>query len=299
MTPNTRPSLASNSARVAPRTVNTARGPVELLETGTGPAVFSIHGAMGGYDQSDLLARTVCGPGFHTVAVSRPGYLGTPLGSGRTAEAQADLFAATLDALRIHRVAVMAVSGGGPSAIEFALRHPSRCAALVLISTCSGPMTERIPLAFKMMKALLRHSWFARLMERQASRSIDKSAARSIPDPHLRARTLGHPEAGPLFRELLSSTADRMAQRLIGTDNDIAVTRTKTYELERIASPCLIVHGTADKVVSFGHASSAASRIPGAELLSIENGEHVSIFTYRDEVRARVTSFLFEHLGTP
>jgi pimeloyl-ACP methyl ester carboxylesterase len=90
-----------------------------------------------------------------------------------------------------------------------------------------------------------------------------------------------------------------MAQRLIGTDNDIAVTRTKTYALERIASPCLIVHGTADKVVSFGHASSAASRIAGAELLSIENGEHVSIFTHRDEVRARVTSFLFEHLGTP
>jgi fermentation-respiration switch protein FrsA (DUF1100 family) len=55
------------------------------------------------------------------------------------------------------------------------------------------------------------------------------------------------------------------------------------------------VHGTADSVVPFAHARTLATRIRGAELLAIDGGEHVSIFTHREEVRARVTQFLREH----
>ncbi len=38
-----------------------------------------------------------------------------------------------------------------------------------------------------------------------------------------------------------------------------------------------------------------AARIPGAELLAIEGGDHVAIFTHRDQARARVTRFLLAH----
>lgn len=38
-----------------------------------------------------------------------------------------------------------------------------------------------------------------------------------------------------------------------------------------------------------------AARIPGAELLAIEGGDHVAIFTHRDEARARVARFLLAH----
>ena len=37
------------------------------------------------------------------------------------------------------------------------------------------------------------------------------------------------------------------------------------------------------------------ARIPGAELLAIEGGDHVAIFTHRDQARARVTRFLLAH----
>lgn len=278
--------------RATPKVVHSALGPLELLDTGSGPALLALHGAMGGYDQSDLLARTIGEAGYRVLAVSRPGYLGTPLNSGRSSEEQADLFAAALDVLGITKVAVMAVSGGGPSALQFAVRHPTRCAALVLVSTCSRPITNRIPLAFHVMKTLMAISWFARLMERHSARGLDKSARRSIGDPQLRERTLAHPETGPLFRELLQSTMARVPERLAGTDNDIALTRATKYALERITAPCLLVHGTADQVVSFEHAEFAAKRIRGAELLPIAGGEHVAIFTHRDEVRARVTDFL-------
>ena len=42
-----------------PTIIKTRRGPVEYAEYGEGPAVLALHGAMGGYDQSLLLARTI------------------------------------------------------------------------------------------------------------------------------------------------------------------------------------------------------------------------------------------------
>ncbi len=146
------------------------------------------------------------------------------------------------------------------------------------------------------MKWVARLPWGASLLRLRAERDPDAAARLSIPDPTIRARTLQDPEAGPLFTALLRSTANRMAQRLPGTENDIRVTRTTTYPLEQIAVPVLVVHGTADRLVPFAqHGKVLATRIPGAELLAIEGGEHVAIFTHRAEVRARVTRFLQEH----
>lgn len=279
-----------------PTILETARGPLEYTSSGDGPVVLCAHGAMGGHDQSLLLARTIGEAGYRHVSVSRPGYLGTPLASGRTAEEQGDLLAAALDALGVRRAAVMAVSGGGPSALQLAARHPDRCWALVLVSTCSGGMNERIPLRFHLMKRLMRWPWLAESMRRKTARDPSAAAARSIADPAVRARTLADPAAGPLLSELVLSTLDRPWLRLAGTENDIAMTRaTRDYPLERIAVPALVVHGTDDRVVSHAHAERAARRIPRAELLSIAGGEHVAIFTHRAQVRGRVTAFLREN----
>ena len=280
-----------------PTIADTRLGQIEYAVEGAGHAVLGLHGAMGGYDQGLILERTVGESGYRFIAVSRPGYLGTPLSSGRTPEQQADLYAALLDVLGIREAAVMAVSGGGPSALQFALRHRERCWALVLISTCGTKIDTPVPMSFKVMKLLMRFRWFSAMMSKRVERNPEQAALRSITDPVVRARTLRDPEVGSLFTALLRSTADRMALRLAGTENDIAVTRTTDYPLERIAVPTLVVHGTADRVVPFAvHAKPLAERIPGAELVAIEDGEHVAIFTHRNEVRARITEFLRKHV---
>ncbi len=280
----------------APTIANTTRGPVEYASYGEGPTVLALHGAMGGYDQGLILARTIGAPGYRVVAVSRPGYLGTPLSAGRTPGEQADLCAGLLDALDVDRTAVMAVSGGGPCALQFALRHRDRCWGLVLVSTCSGKIATPLPLAFHLIKWLARWPWFAAAMRKKVERDPERAARRSIADPVVRARTVHDPHAGPLLADLQRSTSDRMALRLPGTENDIRVTRTTEYPLEQIAVPVLVVHGTADLLVPFAqHGRPLAERIPGAELLAIEGGEHVAIFTHRDEVQRRVTEFLADH----
>jgi len=47
--------------------------------------------------------------------------------------AQADAHACLLDALNIIKVAVVGVSAGAPSSMQFALRYPERISSLVLI----------------------------------------------------------------------------------------------------------------------------------------------------------------------
>lgn len=294
MDPRTERARYDPASPPRPASVVTPRGPVEYAEYGEGPAVLALHGAMGGWDQALLLARTLGAGGHRFIGLSRPGYLGTALDLARSPEEQADLYAATLDALGVRDAAVMAVSGGGPSAIHFALRHPARCRGLVLVSTCGGKVETRLPLAFHVLRLAARWPWLAGAMERKAAAvAPDAAAARSIPDPSLRERTLRDPGAGPLLRELLASTSDRMARRLPGTLNDVAVTRARAYPLERIAVPVLVVHGTRDPHVPFArHGKVLAERIPGAELVALEGGEHAAIFTHRDEARARVVQFL-------
>jgi pimeloyl-ACP methyl ester carboxylesterase len=279
------------------RTVQTRLGPVEVATSGTGPALLALHGAMGGWDQGILLARSLDARDLRWVAPSRPGYLGTPLSVGRTPEAQADAHAALLDALRIDAAVVAAVSGGGPSAIQLALRHPDRCRALVLVSANAvGRIDVRLPLAWHLMKVAARVPPLVAAMRRKAERDPEASARRSIPDAALRGRTLRDPEAGPLMLALQASTLDRMGLRLAGTEADIATSRAELRPaLERISAPVLVVHGTGDRAAPFAQAEAVAARVPGAELLAIAGGEHVALFTHLAEVRARVAAFLRDH----
>ncbi|MDB9822617.1 alpha/beta hydrolase [Deltaproteobacteria bacterium] len=281
------------SSKLDPKTADTSVGLVEYTEIGNGPVVVSLHGAMGGYDQGLILAQTIGNAGYRYIAISRPGYLGTPMTSGRSPEQQGDLITALLDSLGIIQAGVIAVSGGGPSAVQFGLRHPDRCKGLVLVSTCADKVDTPIPLSFKVMTYLARWPWFVRKFRRKAEGNLEAVAKRSIRDPEILARTINDADTWPIFSKMLLSTFHQMGRRLEGTKNDIEITRTATYPLEDLNVPVLIVHGTQDQLVEFEvHAKMYETRLPNAELLAVDGGEHVAIFTHRNIVRAKVIEFM-------
>lgn len=266
---------------------------VEYTDSGSGPVVVALHGGLGGWDQSRILAQCAVPAGYRVLALSRPGYLGTPLTSGRTAEQQADLIAALLDLLGIERAALVAISGGGPCALAFALRHPGRCAGLALISTCSVKNDVRIPFAFHVVKVMARFPFLIRAMGRRALANPEQSLARAIADPAMRQQLLDKPEVMALYNALLASTFQRMAERIAGTDNDIRITFTTEPPLEQVRVPALVVHGTADRVVPYQrHVPPFVVRLPGVRVCTVEGGEHVALFTHRDLVRSEVGAFL-------
>jgi pimeloyl-ACP methyl ester carboxylesterase len=141
-----------------------------------------------------------------------------------------------------------------------------------------------------------RQAWFAARIRRRLERDPEAGARRAILDPDLRASTLADPEAGPLLRALLASTVDRLPQRIDGSKLDQQAARDPAPPLEDVRVPTLVVHGTADRVVPFDrHGAVLARRIPGAELLPLEGGDHLAVFSHRALVVPRVAAFLRAH----
>ncbi|WP_245448452.1 alpha/beta fold hydrolase [Bradyrhizobium nitroreducens] len=277
--------------------MQTSRGMVQCAIAGEGPAILAIHGGMGGHDQSWLLARalaTTLGD-KQVVAVSRPGYLGSRLALGASPDEQADVYLALLDALEISTAVIVAVSAGGPSALQFAARHPTRCRALVLVSACTGRLQTppEIAARLRMMGHLARLPGLPRALKWQAERNPQAGARRAIPDDAMRDRTLRHPEAGPFLRTLQFGVFDRLPKRLPGTVNDIAqFAALGQLPAGLISAPTLVVHGRADNVVPFLHAENVCRAIPHAKLLAPPDGGHVALFTHLDLVRKEAEPFL-------
>lgn len=276
---------------VRPRVCDLTDGPLEYVDTGEGDAVLSLHGAMGGHDQALLLAMAGLSDwaGRRILAPSRPGYLGTPLETAKTPEAQADLFAALLDRLDISAADVIAVSGGGPSAIHFAARHPQKCRSLILVSACSGTLTippeyqDRFEGMVKMTR-LAPVRWIMAAMGRFAP---ERAIRQSILDADMRRRTLADPQAGPLIRALQRSTMTRLNKRMPGLLNDTAnCAAIDALPIGVVKAPVLVIHGKADRVVPFAHAERVSQILPEAHLLEIPEGEHVALFTHLGDVRA-------------
>src|ERR1700747_837397 len=108
--------IGAERARIASgsQIANTPCGPIEYAVRGSGPPVLLIHGAGGGFDQGLELARPLGDNGFRVIAMSRFGYLRTPLPKDASPEAQADAHACLLNALNLDRVAVVGGSAGAP-----------------------------------------------------------------------------------------------------------------------------------------------------------------------------------------
>ena len=101
--------------------------------------LLAVHGSGGGHDQGMAFAAGLASQGIRVIAMSRFGYLRTPMPIDASAAAQADAHVCLLDALGIRRTAIMGGSAGAPSALQLAIRHPDRVSALVLL----------VPLAYK------------------------------------------------------------------------------------------------------------------------------------------------------
>lgn len=243
--------------------LNTTQGILEYQMEGEGPVVLLIHGSPGSYDQSTAQARYIDLGGYTTLAVSRPGYRRTPLSSGKTPEEQADLYAAMLDALNIAKVTVLAVSGGGPSTLQFALRHPERCQGLIMVSALTQNYSEeRVYLSLPPLQRRLKQA-FERLMTFDPLIFIVTSLLQRSPESvHLTA----------LLRSLVMNNAQTP-----GYQNDMRQFEgLPTYNVQEIKVPALIIHGSEDRDIPIQQARAFAEQLPHAQMVAIEGATHVS-----------------------
>jgi pimeloyl-ACP methyl ester carboxylesterase len=254
-------------ADVERHVISTPWGAVEYAERGEGKPVLVVHGifhtCVGGlFCVRDLL------PDRRVIAPSRFGYLGSSLPPKATPAAQADAFAALLDALGIAQVDVIAVSAGATSALQLALRHPDRVKHLaVLVGNLPGSPTAVVqPLSVKLSNRQLPMWAFKTFAPSALARLVS-----AVPNEFVMTA-----EHARFAAEFIDSLFPVMRD---GYDFDACVSNAdvNNYHLEAILVPTLIVHTKDDRLASHEASKRAAGRIPGARFVSLESGGHLML----------------------
>lgn len=273
------------------KTALTESGPVQYAELGRGPALLSVHGAGGGWDQGLLIARELTN-GFRIIAPSRFGYLATPAPDDASIAAQADAHAALLDHLQIAKAVVMGMSAGAPSAIELALRHPERVAALILLVPRTYDPTGSVGVDGAIQsRAVLRMVQSAADFPFWLATHIARGALVRFlgvpPDLEGRAGARERHRVTDFLRSIMP-----LSERIEGIRLD-STGSPGPWTLDRVTAPTLIVSAEDDLFRTLPGARYTADGIPGAQLVVLASGGHLML-GQEQHVRDVIENFLNE-----
>jgi len=266
--------------------LNTNLGEIEYAVKGEGTPVLLLHGAGGGYDQGLWLGKISLGDGYRFISVSRFGYLRSPIPEDASMKAQAALYTALLNHLKIYRVVVVGGSNGGPSALQFAHNHADRCATLILLSARS---MFRAPgdkdMFYIKIIHLIQQSDFVYWLFAKSFQSLILELM-GVPTGVYKNFT---PEQKELAQEMLNIMLP-MSQRYKGTIHDGEMILPDSVSMSEISVPTLIIHAKDDALVSYGHAEYAHKSIEQSKLILFETGGH-ALLSQMDKVREYVRDF--------
>ncbi|MGC2519164.1 MAG: alpha/beta hydrolase [Burkholderiales bacterium] len=274
--------------------VQTPCGAIEYAAAGEGKPVLVVHGAGGGFDQGLDFSRALTGGGFRVIAMSRFGYLRTPLPADASPAAQADAYACLLDALGIRRAAIVGASAGAPSSMQFALRHPERCSALVLLVPVAyvprpggAPPIRTPPGTAFLFDTALRSDflfWAATRLSRQTAIRAMLATPPAVVET-----------AAPDEQAFVAQVLDHIlpvSPRREGLVNDAAVIFSlPRYELERIGVPTLVMSTADDLFGTYDGARYTAAHIPHARFVGYPSGGHLWV-GHQKEFSAEIIAFL-------
>jgi pimeloyl-ACP methyl ester carboxylesterase len=243
---------------------------------GEEPAIVLLHGFPDNlhlYDRlvPELAARRV-------VAFDFLGWGGSdkPTGYRYTAANQTGDLDAVVEHLQLGSVVLVAHDASGPPAIDWALDHPGRIAALVLLNTYYSQMPE------------LRPPEAIRLFSTPVVRSVARSVTGVFGDLLLRrmyywqvGRFFRDPEVRAQFVPLLYEQfrADPSSyEAFFGLNRDLLPTvasRTANVpRLRRFARPVRIIFGAADPYLNAGVARRFHDLLPTSELFLLPGARH-------------------------
>jgi pimeloyl-ACP methyl ester carboxylesterase len=271
------------------KVVETTAGLVEYTESGSGPLVLVSHGAPGGYDQATLIGAHLAKNGFRVIAPSRPGFLRTPLETGLLFDDQADAFAALLDKLGVKSAAVLGFSTGAQVATRFALRHPDRTDALVLlapVTTAYARDVQKNPHQLLPDAALFKTtgdmgSW---LFVEQAKRdprwmveSVLKVDTTLEDDGRGKLTDFIITDPGQLafFRDLVGTQAP-LEPRESGTRNDLLLVRAlDAVAYEDLQPPVMLVRGGKDAAAEWTTLKPIIDKLPSAKTFTVKDAGQI------------------------
>ncbi len=269
--------VARDKAAFGSTVIETPCGLIEYQQAGSGKPLLAVHGSGGGYDQGMAFAAPLATRGIRVIAMSRFGYLRTPMPNDASAEAQADAFICLMDALNIPEAAVIGGSAGALSALQMAIRYPDRTTALILLvplgykppsaPDSASPMAPWVEKT--MMKALGSDFLFWAVLHVARAQMIGSVLA-THPELVTSASAAEHARINAMLDNILPVSA-----RAAGLRSDTKASKTMVAaDLSLVVAPTLIISARDDRYGTFASAEYMAGKITNAQFLGFETGGH-------------------------
>ena len=272
------------------QTVGTSFGTLEYAVTGEGAPMLIVHGAEGGFDQGIDMTSAMAGRGYRLIVPSRFGYLRSTMPGNPTTAMQADAYVQLLDHLGIDKVVVVGISAGAWSSMQFAIRHPDRCRALVLLVPANYLPAGTNIHGGAVVSAMV-HSNFVAWTLLKLMPIMPGGMTRMMLGTDADVVRAAEPSEKARVRQVLDHLQP-VSQRIAGMNFDIKTAAThEPYSIEKIACPVLAISAEDDRFGTATRAKYIAASVPDGRAIIFPTGGHALVGHYADALR-EIASFL-------
>ena len=260
---------------------------------GSGPAFVVLHGFPdNSHIYVDLVPHLVAA-GRRAVAIDFLGFGASdkPEGARYSFDQQLGDLVAVVEALRLDKIVPIGHDAGGPTAVNFALKHPERTAAICLMNAFYGDAPGlRVPefielFSNKGLKALTRHflaspqqfAWLLGFQRDQMQIGLTEAQKARYADflgPIIDNNFRQQPSAGPAFAQMTYQLTD-----------EVAANTARLLEFRRSEVPLLLIWGKHDPYLHVSVAEYMRSNARHAALHVLDAGHWPQIDAAADVAR--------------
>jgi len=232
------------------------------------PLLVLLHGFGDSYTTWEGWVQALHGK-FHIISPDFPGHGLTraPAGYELSGADLAELLDGFAAQLSLPKFALAGNSMGGGVAWEFALRHPQRLNALILVDAAGFPNEgppPAIPLAFRILQYRLGRAFLRNIDNRPL---IDEGLKTDVYD-----KSVITPALVDRWAEFQRAPGHRA---ILMSFHPGGFGQASAAALHDIAVPTLVLHGASDPLIEPASAVKFASAIPGAKLILYPHVGHL------------------------
>ncbi len=256
------------------------------------PALFLVHGSNASlHTWEPWVERLKTRYRIVSLDLQGHGLTGPILSGCYTTECMADTVEAVRAKLGIDRIAIAGSSMGGGVSIAYALAHPDRVSALILVDAAGAPVErpEQPPIAFRIASSPLVRPIAAQITPKGlVAKTLEQSVS---------VKSVASEEAATRYWELLRRSGNREATMERWSQGWTRFSAARLAPLKGM--PVLIVWGNEDRLIPVAAANWFKEALPQAEVRVYPNIGHIPQEEAPDRSAADVDTFLGRALAAP